>query len=362
MGDVDQVEPLGSAMAQLPKLVEAAGERWRGSLLFVTKPAKINRLQRLAVENSRLGIPLLFGFDVIHGLRTIFPVPVGIAARWDTSTIERGQSMAAREARAVGIHWTFAPMIDIARDPRWGRIVEGAGEDPLLGAAVATAQVRGFQGERPGSDHIIAGPKHFAGYGAALGGHDNEEVKMSDAELWNVYLPPFKAAIDAGAVNVMRAYMDLNGIPASGNGWLFTEVLRDTRGFDGFVVSDANAVRSLETQGFAADQTDAAARAVNAGRRHGDGDLRRRIRPPAAAVAKASANTQAIDDGVRRVLTPRSGWACSRIHTSTRSGNGRCSTIRPTGSSPAAPRSGRPCCCTTRRLLPLDADGLTRSP
>ena len=229
-------------------------------------PAEINRLQRLAVEGNRLGIPLLFGFDVIHGLRTILPVPIAMAASWDPETIERGQAVAAREARAVGIHWTFAPMVDIARDPRWGRIIEGAGEDPYLGAAVAAAQVRGFQGAELGApEHIIAGPKHFAGYGAALGGRDYDEVNLSDSELWNVYFPPFEAAIEAGAGNVMTAYMDLNGIPASGNRWLFTEVLRDTWGFDGFVVSDANAVRNLVTHGFAADLTDAAARAVNAG-------------------------------------------------------------------------------------------------
>ena len=254
-------------MAQLPKMVEGSVTAGGAtSLLFVTDPAEINRLQRLAVEDSRLGIPLLFGFDVIHGLRTILPVPIAMAASWDPETIERGQSMAAREARAVGIHWTFAPMVDIARDPRWGRIVEGAGEDPYLGAAVASAQVRGFQGEQIGApEHVIAGPKHFAGYGAALGGRDYDEVNLSDAELWNVYLPPFKAAIDAGAGNVMTAYMDLNGVPASGNSWLFTEVLRNTWGFDGFVVSDANAVRSLVTQGFAADLADAAARGVNAG-------------------------------------------------------------------------------------------------
>src|SRR4051794_16988146 len=237
-----------------PQMVESALRAGgAGSLLFVTDPAKINRLQRLAIEGHRLGIPVLFGFDVIHGLRTILPVPVAMAASWDPETIERGQAVAAREARAVGIHWAFAPMVDIARDPRWGRMIEGAGEDPFLGAAVAAAQVRGFQGERVGAaERIIAGPKHFAGYGAALGGRDYDEVNLSDSELWNVYLPPFAAAVAAGAANVMTAYMDLNGIPATGNHWLFTEVLRDAFGFEGFVVSDANAVRNLLTHGFAA--------------------------------------------------------------------------------------------------------------
>ena len=155
---------------------------------------------------------------MIHGLRTILPVPIAMAASWDPETIERGQAVAAREARAVGIHWTFAPMVDIARDPRWGRIIEGAGEDPFLGAAVAAAQVRGFQGEGIGTpERVIAGAKHFAGYGAALGGRDYDEVNLSDSELWNVYLPPFAAALEAGAGNVMTAYMDLNGVPATGN-------------------------------------------------------------------------------------------------------------------------------------------------
>jgi beta-glucosidase len=292
------------AEAELAPVVESAlREGGAGALLFVTDPAEINRLQRLAVEGSRHGIPLLFGYDVIHGLRTILPVPIAMAASWDPATIERGQSVAAREARAVGIHWTFAPMVDIARDPRWGRIVEGAGEDPYLGAAVAAAQVRGFQGGELGTpDRIIAGPKHFAGYGAALGGRDYDEANLSDSELWNVYLPPFKAAIDAGAGNVMTAYMDLNGIPATGNRWLFTEVLRDTWGFDGFVVSDANAVRGLVTHGFAPGLSVAAARAIDAGV-----DLEMALADPAyaqlpEALASGAANPQAVDASVRRVL------------------------------------------------------------
>src|SRR4051795_7718165 len=259
--------PLVGNVRPAPEAVETAMGRGEvGSLLFVTDPVEINRLQRIAVEGSPHGIPLLFGYDVIHGLRTILPVPIAMAASWDPETIARGQSVAAREARAVGIHWAFAPMVDIARDPRWGRMIEGAGEDPFLGAAVAAAQVRGFQGDAVGApERIIAGPKHFAGYGAALGGRDYDEVNLSDSELWNVYLPPFAAAVAAGAGNVMTAYMPLNGIPASGNRWLFTEVLREALGFEGFVVSDANAVRNLATHGFAADLTDAGARALIAG-------------------------------------------------------------------------------------------------
>src|ERR1700752_4650605 len=214
-----------------------------GSLLFVTDPATINRFQKVAVEQSRLKIPLLFGFDVIHGFRTIFPVPLALASSWDTGLVENVQTIAAREARAVGIHWAFAPMLDIARDPRWGRIVEGAGEDPFLGSSMAAAQVHGFQGPAIGTPgHVIAGPKHFAGYGAALGGRDYDEANISDADLWNVYLPPFKAAVDAGAGNIMSAYMPLNGIPATGNRWLLTDVLRGQWGFKGWVVSDNMAV------------------------------------------------------------------------------------------------------------------------
>ena len=272
-----------------------------GSVLFVRDPATANRLQRLAIEGSRFGIPLLFGFDVIHGFRTIFPVPIAQAASWDPDTIAAGEEVAAREARAVGIHWAFAPMVDIARDPRWGRIVEGAGEDPVLGGAVAAAHVRGFQGDF-GAESILAGPKHFAGYGAARGGRDYEDSEISDSELWNVYLPPFRAAVEAGAANIMSAYMDLNGVPASGNRWLLTDVLRGEFGFDGFVVSDANAVRSLVTQHFARDLADAGARAMNAGL-----DLEMAIEDPAyahlrEAVADGLVSEQAIDEAVRRIL------------------------------------------------------------
>lgn len=294
---------VGPARQKPGEVTDALKRGGVGSLLFVTDPAEINRLQRLTIEGSRHGIPALFGFDVIHGLRTILPVPIAVAASWDPETAERGQAVAAREARAVGIHWTFAPMVDIARDSRWGRIIEGAGEDPYLGAAMAAAQVRGFQGEHLGSpERVIAGPKHFAGYGAALGGRDYDEVNLSDSELWNVYFPPFQAALAAGAGNVMTAYMDLNGVPASGNRTLFTEVLRGRWGFEGFVVSDANAVRNLVTHGFAADLTDAAARAVDVGV-----DLEMAMTDPAYgylpdAVDSGAVSVEAIDACVRRIL------------------------------------------------------------
>jgi len=298
-------EPVGAIeLSSQSSMVQAAlGRGEAGSLLFVTDPAETNRLQRLAIDGNRFDIPALFGFDVIHGFRTIFPVPIAMAASWDPATIERAQSVAAREARSVGIHWTFAPMVDIARDPRWGRMIEGAGEDPFLGAAVARAQVRGFQGQRIGMpERVIAGPKHFAGYGAALGGRDYDEVNLSDSELWNVYLPPFRAAVEAGAGNIMTAYMDLNGIPATGNRWLLTDVLRGTWGFEGFVVSDAQAVHNLLTHRFAADLRDAGVRALNAGV-----DMEMAISDPAYhhlpdAVANDAASGAALDASVRRVL------------------------------------------------------------
>jgi beta-glucosidase len=296
--------PTGVDRDAQPRMVEEAlGRGEVGSLLFVTDPAEINRLQRLALDGNRLGIPLMFGFDVIHGLRTILPVPIAMAASWDLETIERGQAVAAREARAVGIHWAFAPMVDVTRDPRWGRIIEGAGEDPFLGGAVAAAQVRGFQGADIGQgDRVIAGPKHFAGYGAALGGRDYDEVNLSDAELWNTYFPPFRAAVEAGAGNVMTAYMDLNGVPATGSRWLLTEVLRDAWGFQGFVVSDANAVRNLVTHGFARDLTDAGARAVTAGV-----DMEMAMGDPAyahlpEALAAGAVSEADLDARVRQIL------------------------------------------------------------
>lgn len=295
--------------SNLPSMAKTINDRISaggvGSLLFATDAAVINKLQKTAVEGSRLKIPLLIGFDVIHGLHTIFPVPLAMAASWDPKLVEDAQAVAAREARAVGIHWAFAPMLDIARDPRWGRMVEGAGEDPYLGSAMAAAQVRGFQGSYLGSaGHIIAGPKHFAGYGAVLGGRDYDEVNLSDNELWNVYLPPFKAAVDAGAGNIMTAYMALNGVPATGNHWLITKVLRETWGFKGFVVSDADAVHSLTTHGFTADASDAAVRALKAG-------MNMEMIPPGmpavfptlpAALQQGKISVAELDNAVRGVL------------------------------------------------------------
>lgn len=275
-----------------------------GSALFVTDPAEINRLQHLAVEKTRLHIPLIFGFDVIHGFRTIFPVPIAMAASWDPAAVTRAQSVAAMEAHSVGIDWAFAPMVDIARDPRWGRIVEGAGEDPYLGAAMAVAQVRGFQGPYIGSpDHILACMKHFAGYGAAIGGRDYDEAYIPDTLMYNVYLKPFHAAVNAGIGSAMSAYLDLNDVPATGNRWLLHDVLRDQWKFQGFVVSDANSVKSLQTHGFAKDVYQAGIDAFKAGVNMEMGlGFTAYSKSLAAGVSKGDISVQQVDDAVRPIL------------------------------------------------------------
>ncbi|GGA37539.1 beta-glucosidase BglX [Sphingomonas psychrolutea] len=295
--------PLPPGMPPLMPLDATVAKAELGALLFVHDPEIANKYQRIAVEQTRLKIPLLLGYDVIWGMRTMFPVPLAGAASFDPEGVAQARAVAAKEARALGIHWTFAPMIDIARDPRWGRIVEGAGEDPYLGAAMARAQVRGFQGDHIGAPgHIIAGPKHFVGYGAAVGGRDYDPVFLSDSELYNVYLPPFKAAIDAGAGNIMSAYMDLNDVPASANKWLLTDVLRGELGFKGWVVTDASAVHNLVKQGFATDKTDASARAILAGV-----DMEMSTAPNAFATLASSVRAgkvpmKRLDEAVRRVL------------------------------------------------------------
>ncbi|MBK8477813.1 MAG: beta-glucosidase BglX [Opitutaceae bacterium] len=237
-----------------------------GSVLWTVDVAVIKRLQQIAVKESRLRIPLLFGFDVIHGYANTFPVPLAMASSWDPAMVERAQAIAAKEASVSGINWTFGPMVDIARDARWGRIVEGAGEDPFLGAAMARAQVLGFQGPKLGTPgRIVGSVKHFAGYGAAEGGRDYDSCYLSDGTFRNVCLPPFQAAIDAGVGTVMSAYMCLNDVPASGNVWLMRDILRGELGFRGFVISDAWAVHALAVHGLARDQEDAARRGLLAG-------------------------------------------------------------------------------------------------
>jgi len=280
----------------------AAGEI--GGFVHEYDIAEINRLQRLAVEKSRLHIPLIFLADVLHGYRIIYPVPIAMAASFDMKMIEDVQSKAAFEARTAGQEWTASPMLDICRDPRWGRVVEGAGEDPYLGAQVAAAQVRGFQGQRPiDSNHIIVSIKHFAGYGASIGGRDHDDVNLSESQLRNVYLKPFKAAVDAGAGTVMDSYIDLNDVPASGNRWLLTDLLRDEWKFRGLVVSDNNAVSDLVPHGFAQDKEDASKRALHAGVDAVMSNFGTDTDGLLAAAKDGSLNMAELDVAVRRVLS-----------------------------------------------------------
>ena len=237
-----------------------------GSLLNVVDADVANELQRIAAEESRLGIPLLLARDVIHGFRTILPIPLGQAATWNPELVERGTRVAALEAAKTGVNWALAPMIDISRDPRWGRIAESFGEDPYLTSRFAVAMVEGYQGDdlsAPGT--IAASAKHFAGYGASEAGRDYNTTNIPENELRNVYLPPFKAAVDAGVATLMASFSDLNGVPASGNRFLMQDILRDEWNFDGFVVSDWDSIDQLTDHGFAADGRDAARKAVTAG-------------------------------------------------------------------------------------------------
>ncbi|WP_370091382.1 glycoside hydrolase family 3 N-terminal domain-containing protein, partial [Winogradskyella sp.] len=223
-------------------------------------------LQKVAIEETRLGIPLLFGYDVIHGHRTIFPINLGLSASWDLKMIEESSRIAAEEASAEGIHWTFAPMVDISREPRWGRISEGAGEDVFLANKIAKAYVKGFQGDdlsKPNT--ILACAKHYVAYGAAQAGRDYHTVNMGEGELRNVYLPPFKAAVDAGVETFMSAFNELNGVPTSGNKFTLRDILRDEWNFEGFVVSDYTSINELIPHGFAKDSIDAARIGMNAG-------------------------------------------------------------------------------------------------
>ncbi|MCC6328169.1 MAG: glycoside hydrolase family 3 C-terminal domain-containing protein, partial [Acidobacteria bacterium] len=248
-----------------PEQLELARKGLLGSTLNVRGAKMTNELQRAALE-SRLKIPILLGFDVIHGYRTIFPVPLGETASWDMSMLERTAAAAAAESRAAGVHWTFAPMVDIARDPRWGRIIEGAGEDTFLGSQAAWARVRGFQGtdySRP--DKVLATAKHWVGYGAAEAGRDYNTTNLTERALREIYFPPFKAALDAGVDSFMTSFNDLDGVPATANPFVLREVLRKEWGFDGLVVSDYTAVMELMFHGLAKDEPAAAMYALNAG-------------------------------------------------------------------------------------------------
>lgn len=236
-----------------------------GSILNEVDPVKLNEYQRICVEQSRLGIPLIVGRDVIHGFHTVFPIPLGLAASFDTALVEEGARVAAREASAQGVRWTFSPMLDIARDPRWGRIAEGSGEDTYLDARMGEAMVRGYQGRVLDSTSIAACVKHFVGYGAAEGGRDYNSTYLTERQLRNVYLPPFEAAIKAGAMTLMTSFNDNDGVPSTGNTFVVKDVLRDEWGFDGFVVTDWNSMGEMISHGFGTDRKDVAEKAVNAG-------------------------------------------------------------------------------------------------
>jgi len=265
LGQLQQLDGEGNGNFR-PEHLELIRKGLLGSTLNVRGAQRTNQVQRVAMNESRLKIPVLFGFDVIHGYRTIFPIPLAEASSWDPLLAERSAAVAAQEANNVGLRWTFAPMVDIARDPRWGRITEGAGEDPFLGAAFARARVRGFQGvDYSAPDKVLACAKHYVAYGAAEGGRDYNTTDLSENTLREIYFPPFKAAVDAGVGTLMSAFNAINGVPASANAFTLTKVLRDEWKFDGFVVSDYTSVKELINHGVAANEEEAAALALNAG-------------------------------------------------------------------------------------------------
>jgi beta-glucosidase len=285
-----------------PEHLELARSGRLGSTLNVRGARSVNELQRAAVEGSRLKVPLLFGFDTIHGYRTIFPIPLGEAASFDPALAEETARAAAAESAAVGLKWTFAPMVDIARDPRWGRIAEGAGEDPYLGSALARARVRGFQGDdhaRP--ERVVATAKHWVGYGAAEGGRDYNTTDLSERALREVYFPPFQAAVEAGVGTLMSAFNDLDGAPASANPFTLTRVLRGEWRFDGLVVSDYRSVLELLAHGFAADEAEAARQALAAGV---DMEMVSRLyaQHVPGLVKRGALPVSVIDEAVRRIL------------------------------------------------------------
>ena len=301
LGQLQQLDGQGQGTYR-PEHVELAQKGLLGSTLNVRGVKATNELQKVAVEQSRLKIPLIFGFDVIHGYRTIFPVPLGEAASWDPAAVERAASIAAAETRASGVHWTFAPMVDIARDARWGRIVEGSGEDTYLGAALARARVRGFQGtDYSAPDRIVACAKHFVAYGAAEAGRDYNTTDMSERTLREIYLPPFKAAVDAGVGTLMTSFNEISGVPATANPFTLSEILRGEWHFDGFVVSDYTAVMELMNHRLAANEAEAAQLALTAGT---DMEMVSRFygNNVGALLQQGKVSQQTVDEAVRRIL------------------------------------------------------------
>jgi beta-glucosidase len=264
IGQMVQVDP--GAFPTQEALEKAVAEGRVGSLLNVVGADKVNKIQKVAMEKSRMKIPVIIGRDVIHGYRTIFPIPLGMAASWDESLIQKSAAIAAQEASSMGIRWTFSPMVDVSRDPRWGRIAESGGEDVLINSMVARAMVKGYQGnDMSNPSSIAACVKHFVGYGAAEGGRDYNTTIIPDIYMHNVYLPPFKEAVKAGAATFMSAFNDINGVPASGNEYTIRQTLKNSYQFDGFVVSDWGSIAEMITHGYCANGRDAALAAIKAG-------------------------------------------------------------------------------------------------
>jgi beta-glucosidase len=301
LGQLQQLDSLpdGTYRPEHPDLIRKG---LLGSTLHVRGARQTNELQHIAVEESRLKIPILFAFDVIHGYRTIFPIPLAEACSWDPKVVERAAGIAAAEASAAGVRWTFAPMVDIARDPRWGRIAEGAGEDPYLGSVIAKARVNGFQGaDYSAPEKVLACAKHWVAYGAAEAGRDYNTTDVSERTLREIYLPPFKAALDAGVGSFMSAFNDLNGVPTSANPFTLTQVLRGEWNFDGLVVSDYESIKELIAHGLAEDEAKAAQLALNAGV---DMEMVSRLyNQHGARLIREGKVTQArLDEAVRRIL------------------------------------------------------------
>ena len=274
-----------------------------GSILNIVDPVEINAVQRAAVENSRLGIPLLVSRDVIHGFRTIFPIPLGMAATFDPTIVEQGARVAAVEATASGVRWTFSPMLDVARDPRWGRVAEGSGEDTYLDVQMGVAMVKGYQGDNYSDPTSLAAcAKHFVGYGAAEGGRDYNTVMLSERALRNTYFPAFKACVDAGALTLMTSFNDVDGLPSTGNKWLLSDVLREEWGFDGMIVTDWNSSGEMIAHGYAEDLKHATELSVNAGV---DMDMMSFgfLNYIKALVEEGKISVETIDNAVRNILT-----------------------------------------------------------
>lgn len=307
IGQLNQYNDDITATGPITKDADKAGQVRAGKLGSILNAigAKNTKNWQDQAMQSRLKIPLLFGQDVIHGFRTTFPIPLGETATWDMNLIEKSARIAATEASAYGIHWTFAPMVDVGRDPRWGRVMEGAGEDTYLGTLVGKARVKGFQGNGLGNkDAVMACAKHFAAYGAAVGGRDYNSVDMSLRQLHETYLPPFKAVSDMGVATFMNSFNDINGIPATGNKYLQRDLLKGAWNFQGFVVSDWGSIGEMIPHGFAKDNKDAALKAIIAG---SDMDMESRsyTNHLAELVKEGKVDIQLVDDAVRRILTKK---------------------------------------------------------